>query len=182
MSEYVFVFDGGWWLKIDSIEKLADYHKKIGAGKFEEAFLLYLREGRPENMPLEERIKRANDRDFKYLQAAIMQAEKIEGSILDGFRCLNLEIGMNQMRNIREHGAVYINRVGGHTFSVEYTQFCRREEPVFPDFKEEDIRILKYPYGCHWYAYIGDMQVRSRDGMKWNTYDAAKQAAMRILR
>lgn len=181
MSDYLFVFDGGWWLKIDTIEKLADYHEKVGANKFEEAFRLYLQEEKPENMPLEERIKRANDRNLKYLQAAIMEAEKIGGSILDGFRCLNLEIGMSQMRHIREHGAVYINRGGGHTFSIEYTQFCRRKEPVFPDFKEKDIRIVKYPYGSHWYAYIGDMQVRNREDMKWNTYDAAKQAAMQLL-
>lgn len=110
-----------------------------------------------------------------------MQAQNVEGTIIDGFRCLNMEIGMKELNNIKRDGAVYINRVGGSTFSVDYTQFCRRKELIFPDFKKEDIRVRRFEGGCHWYAYIGDMQVRNGTELKWNTKEAAQRAAERIV-
>lgn len=144
--EYLFVYaDGGWWLKIDNVEKLADYHEKMKDGRYEDAFTMYLQDGSPdqilEKLTLEERIAKMNDRNFKYLQAAIIQAGKGNGNIFDGFRWLNIEVGMNQLRTIKEYGAVFINPVGGHTFQLEYTQFCRRKNLVFPNFKRSDIRI-----------------------------------------
>ena len=59
--EYLFVYaDGGWWLKIDSIKKLTDYHEKMKDDRYEDAFLMYLHEGSPdkilENLSLEERM------------------------------------------------------------------------------------------------------------------------------
>ena len=32
---------------------------------------------------------------------------------------------------------------------------------------------LKIDKGQHYYAYVGDMQVRGGDVLKWNTYDEA---------
>ncbi len=179
--DYLFVYANGWHLKIDSIEKLIDYQQKIGDGRFEGALLMYMREGDPNSLLPEERIKRTGNKDYMYLQAAIIQAQKIDGTILDGFRCLNIEIGFNQLRILREHGAVYINKAGGHTFSLEYTQFCRRKELIFPDFTTSDIRIKKQPYGSHYYAYIGDMQVRGKGRLKWNTYDEAMETALHLF-
>lgn len=184
--EYVFVYaDGGWWLKIDSVEKLTDYHEKMKDGRYEDAFAMYLQDGSPdkilENLSLEERIAKMNDRNFKYLQAAVIQARNGNGNIFDGFRWLNMEIGMNQLRTIREYGAVYINPAGGHTFHLDYTQFCRRKNLVFPDFKKSDIRIKQFDGGCHYYAFVGDMQVRNGNQLKWNTYDEAYRNAEKLV-
>lgn len=180
--EYLFVYsDGGQWLKIESIEKLTDYHKKVDSNKFEGALRMYVDGVKIEELPLEERIKKMQERNYKYLQAAVIQAQKVEGTILDGFRCLNMEIGMNELRCIKENGAVYLNRAGGHTFALEYTQFCRRKELVFPDFKMSDIRIKQFQGGKHWYAFIGDMQVRNGKQLKWDTFHEAEQAANRIV-
>lgn len=188
--KYLFVFsEGGWWLKIDSVEKLIDYHEKIGGEKFGDALLMYMEHGHPskilealENDPAK-RIEMMMSWDFKYLQAAVMLAEQGNGkrNIFDGFRCLNMESGMSELKVLREYGAVYINPAGGHTFSLEYTQFCHRKELVFPDFKESDIRVKKFQGGSHYYAFIGDMQVRNGDQMKWNTHEAAYQMARSIL-
>ncbi len=182
--EWLFVFgDGGWWLKITDVKQLTEYHKITDAQRYEGAIRMYKDGKRPENMSTEERIRAmmAGNRDFMYMQAAIMQAQNVEGTILDGFRCLNMEIGMKELRNIREDGAVYINRVGGSTFSVDYTQFCRRKELIFPDFKKEDIRVKKFEGGRHWYAYIGEMQVRNNGELKWNTQEAAREAAEAVV-
>lgn len=179
--DYLFVYSNGWYLKIDNVEKLLDYHEKMGGSQFEGALLMYLREGNPNKLPPEERIKRTGTKDYMYLQAAIIQAKKINGTILDGFRCLNIEIGFNQLHTLRKYGALYINKVGGHTFSLEYTQFYRRKELIFPDFTTSDIRIKQQPYGKHYYAYIGDMQVRGKDQIKWDTYDKAMEAALQLF-
>lgn len=180
--EYLFVYGNpGWCLKLDTIEELIDYHKLMDTNRYEGALQLYMQKIHPEELPLAERIKLMESRDFKYLQAAVMQAQKVEGTILDGFRCLNMEIGMAELRCIREHGAVYINPAGGHTFSFEYSQFCRRKELVFPDFQLSDIRVKKYPAEVHWYAYIGDMQVRNGAHEKWNSPEAARNAAEAIV-
>ena len=74
-----------------------------------------------------------------------------------------------------------INPAGGHTHGIETAQFCWRKQLVFPDFKKEDIRVRKFNGGQHWYAYIGDMQVRDGDRLKWNTQEAARAAAEALV-
>lgn len=186
--EYIFIFDEeskGWWLKIDSIEKLADYHEKAGSGKFDGAMEMYIREGHPydilKKLSTEDRIKKMQDKDFKRLQAAVMQAERGNRTILDGFRCLNLEIGMGQMKTLEQYGAIYINCVGGYTFGLRYHQFCRRKNMVFPNFKESDIRIKQFEGGEHYYAYVGDMQVRDGESLKWYSHEEAYRKALEVI-
>ena len=52
---------------------------------------------------------------------------------------------------------------------------------IFPDFKRHQIRVKSFPGGDHFYAYIGDMQVRDGDILKWDTYDEAYNQALSIL-
>lgn len=189
--DYLFVYDKGWYLKLDSEEKIIDYHKKT-ENRYEGAILLYkeLRgtcqkgESVLESVmrkPLEERIKLMTNRDFMYMQAAIIKAEKVEGTFLDGIRCLNMELGMSELKDIRENGACYINPAGGKTFELNCTQFCRRKELIFPNFKKEDIRIKRFDGGTHWYAFVGDVQVRDGDILKWDTEDEAYNRALEIV-
>ena len=186
-QEYLFVYaNGGWWLKLTTVDALMDYHQKVGTDRYADAFQMYMHQGHPDkilgNLSLAERIKMMNDIHFKRLQAAVIQAENGNGTILDGFRWLNIETGMKEMKDIKTYGAVYINRVGGSTGELEYTQFCRRTELVYPDFKVSDIRIKRFEGGNHYYAYIGDMQVRNGYQQKWNCYDDAYHAAEAIVR
>ena len=168
--EYLFVHDGRqWWLKLTEADQIADYHKKTAGSRYEGAINLY-------------RKLRQEGREWhNLLDGMELQERIIEGTIFDGFRCLNMEIGMAQLDNIRQYGAVFINPAGGHTHGIETVQFCRRKQLVFPDFKKEDIRVRKFNGGQHWYAYIGDMQVRDGDQLKWNTQEAARAAAEALV-
>lgn len=188
--EYLFVYDGiTWWLKMTEADQIADYHKKTAGSRYEGAIDLYMKlrqDGKEwynllDGMELQERIKMMESKDFKYIQCAIIKAQQVEGNIFDGFRCLTMEIGAAQLDNIRKYGAVFVNAAGGHTHGVETAQFCRRKQLVFPDFKKEEIRVKQFKGGRHWYAYIGDMQLRNGDQLKWNTQEAAQRAAEAMI-
>lgn len=43
------------------------------------------------------------------------------------------------------------------------------------------MEVKSFPGGDHFYAYIGDMQVRDGDILKWDTYDEAYNQALSIL-
>ena len=77
-----------------------------------------------------------------------------------------------------------INSVGGYyryyPTDKEYA-FVRRKELIFPDFKKDDIRIKQFPGGEHYYAYIGDMQVRDGNTLKWDSYQDAYEMALSLL-
>lgn len=193
--DYLFLWDKnkGWWLKIDTIEKLADYYEHILPNRYEGAITLYkdclFEKNEDESVleyimhkPFEERIRIMQTKDFQFMYMAIQKAEKRDNmTFLDGIRAINLEMGESDLRYIREDGAVYFNRVGGKTFSVDYVQFCRRKNLVFPDFKVSDIRVKQQTGGTHYYAYIGDMQVRDRNILKWNTFDEAYKRAYELV-
>ena len=96
-NEYLFIYDGEmWWLKLTDVEQIIDYHKQTDS-RYEGAVSLYMKfrqEGKEwynllDDMPLQERIEIMQRKDFKYLQCAIIKAQQVEGSIFDGFRCLN---------------------------------------------------------------------------------------------
>ena len=41
--------------------------------------------------------------------------------------------------------------------------------------------MKQFPGGEHYYAYIGDMQVRDGDTLKWNSYQEAYEMALSLL-
>ncbi len=191
--DYLFVWDKGWWLKINTIEKLEDYYEHILPTRYEGAINLYrdslMDKEKNEGVldyimrkPIEERIKIMQTKDFQLMYMAIQNAKKKDNmTFLDGIRAISFEMCESDLKDIREDGAVYFNRVGGKTFSVNYVQFCRRKNLIFPDFKESDIRVKQQTGGTHYYAYIGDMQVRDRDVLKWNTFDEAYKRAYEFV-
>lgn len=184
---YLFVLDtnGGWWLKVNNVDELINYHRH-NLFKYESALELYREYGSTSKilskLDANERIQIMDNKDFKLLQAAEIAALKYGGSILDGFIYLNMESGLSQYENLKQYGSIYINRNGGSTCDLEYTQFCRRKNLVFPEFSTKDIRITKFKNGTHYYAYVGDVQVRDGDILKWDTQDDAYSAAITFFK
>lgn len=57
------------------------------------------------------------------------------------------------------------------------TRFVHRDELKWPLYTSDQIRIKKFDDGTHYYAYIGDAQVRDDNGvLKWDTEEAARAA------
>lgn len=203
MSDYLFVFDEdskGWWLKVTDPEQLMDVFGQTKGSTLGGGLELYWElyketntgEGRTgtksmrqilEEMPAEKRFRlmTENQRDFNIMYGAILQAERYGGTIFDGLRCLNMEMGYKELEDIRRYGQTYLNRAGGSTFSCRYTQYCRRDRFVFPDFTRRDIRIRQFKGGTHYYAYIGNVEVKNGDSLRFNSYGEAEKRAMELL-
>lgn len=186
--DYLFIYDGkSWWLKLTDTEQFIDYHRQTSS-RYEGAISLYMKikEGKSfydfmDGLPLKERIELMESRDYKYLHCALIKAKEVGGTLFDGFRGLNMETGMAELETVKRYGAVFINPAGGHTHGIKTVQFCRRKQMIFPTFCRSDIRAEQFKGGKHWYAYIGDMQVRNGDIMKWDTEEEAWRAAEELV-
>lgn len=185
MSDYKwqFVHDvcGGWWLRLTNDEDVLRYIKATN-DRYDGALCKAVNEPIRE-MSLEDRIKSQinGDRNYMFLQAGMIMAQKCNTTLYGGFEHLQTEFGMALNRDIVENGETFVNCVGGKTFSLEYDQFVWRKELVFPNYTVNDIRIEKFRGGSHFYAYIGDTQLRDRDKLKWNTYQEAYDFAINVV-
>lgn len=203
-TQFTFVFAKspqeakGWWLKISTMEALEAYiMKSRGNPRLERALGMYkdLHEkgqaATPKktvrevlsDMPQEERMKLMMESPSAWntMYGAIMEAEKVGGNIFDGFRCMNMDVGMTYMRHIKEDGVCFINRNGGCNAIIEYDDFCRKDDLVWPDFKSSDIRVKQFDGGAHWYAYVGNMEVHNGDTLRFPTKADAERAAISIV-
>lgn len=179
---YTFVYeepDNGWWLKIDSPEKLGDYMMKT-AQMYGDCIIEYA--------DYAMKCKSSEDNSELYsklsnrLKAIIMYGEARNLTIFDAIIQFRMEIFSQMCEAIRESGYIVINKVGGyHKGPVNHTQFVHRKTFTWPDFQESDIRISQFPGGEHFYVRIGDMELHEDDKIKWNTREEAAIAAKRYI-
>lgn len=192
MNKWTFVLkdkgtnNQGWWLKILTIEELGKYYEQtygVRYGKVFENFVYGkefndIRKGSPSNRHM------LHHQEATLTECIVNYASRNNLTILQGISRFVLEVVQTQIECIRENGAIYINRVGGYHSAYENEpkyDFVHREKLIFPDFKQNQIRIEKFPYGNHFYAYIGDTQVRCGDVLKWNTYEEAYKCALEYV-
>ena len=178
---YRFIFkNGGWWLKISTVDELENYTKKTAAkNPIVNGFksVLNCREfGKPvDGEPLRPHVNNvgfliglhAHNNDMSYFESACHLAIKS-----DNAKICELLKGRN----------LYFNRHGGwHSGINDYDQWYDSEKLIFPDFNKSEIKIEQFPMGEHYYAYIGNMQVRDGDTLKWNTYEEAYTHALQYI-
>lgn len=176
--DYVFWYiNGGWYLKIDTIEKLLDYVKNTNK-QWENVFLSLV-----------------NSKEFnKY---GVEHADKIACSV--GFYGINHKLSAlqatndfrynvfrDQLNELCNDNIILINRNNGY-YSIKKDsekplQFYVSKEFKFPKFSKDDIRIKKFPLGNHYYAYIGNVQLRNKDKVKWNSYEEALDFASKYIK
>lgn len=179
MKKYRFVFkNGGWWLKISTLDELMDYQRKADnpiARGFRS--VMNCREyGRPiDGEPLRPHVNREG-----YLIG--LHAENNKMSLFESACSLALKSDDAKICELYKGRNLYFNRVGGwHSGKNDYTQWYDSDKLVFPDFKKNQIKIEQFPMGEHYYAYVGNMQVRDGDILKWNTYEEAYNKALEYI-
>lgn len=179
--QFVHNVAGGWWLRLTSDADVIRYIKATN-DRYDGALCKAVHEP-IEKMSLEDRIKAQlnSDRNYMFLQAGRIMAQKYNTTLYSGFEHLQTEFGMVLHKDIMANGETFVNPVGGKTFSLEYDQFVWRENLVFPNYTLKDIRIKQFEHGKHYYAYVGDTQIRNGEDLKWDTYNEAYDFAVAIV-
>lgn len=175
VTEYKFIFEepnNGWWLEIDSVAKLIDYHKKTEERLYGHVIREYM------DSLIENRDRRTlSNRTL----AIVLYAEKHHLTFIDAIVQFRLMIAQQQLERIHEEGAIYLNSSGGYHSNAVYTYSEIRDKLIFPDYKEDKIKINQFPGGTHWYAYIGNVQIKNGNVNKWNSYEEAYEYAKKFI-
>lgn len=175
--EYTFVWkNGGWWLKISSPAELFNYWDKKDRLWSKTLFNLI------DSVEFSPTGKHHADA----LTYAIGKYGEHRGlSMARAVADFAGELKAQQLEFLLSYGALYFNENGGYHFDTNkkknYSQFVKTDKLKFPLYKKEDIRIERFPGGNHFYAYVGDVQIRDGDTLKWNTYEEAYKRAMEIV-
>ena len=127
-----------------------------------------------------------NHGEYAETHGVLLHAQRTEVPFLTALERLYQEVSLAMLHKIQEDGRVHVNSVGGYNVFDESmeTQTVWRTELVFPEYSKEDIRIKQFQGGTHWYAYVGDLQIKADNGqtLKWNTYEEAYNEAIQIIR
>lgn len=179
---YTFVFlknknygQGGWWLKIKNYDELLNYHQQTNK-KYDDVLHNFLVAKEAGNGMVH----------MDYLTYAIcLSAKEERKNIIKTINNFASEVFRNQLDSLREYGVLYINSKGGYCFpyndDLVELQFVKRETLDFPDYKEDEIKITRFPLGKHFYVKIGDLEIIENGKCKWNTYERAYEVALKYI-
>ena len=194
MSKFTFVLkdkgtsNQGWWLKISNIDQLAEYYETIVSSRNAKVFENYIYSkdwnwAHPLH-PNKDGSHAPHLKETPITEAIVQYASNKNISILEGILGFQAMVIDRQIREILETGAIYINSHGGyHSYyhgDKEYA-FVHRNAIIFPEYTRNEIKISQFPGGEHYYAHIGDLEVRDGDTIKWNTYEEAYKQALSFM-
>ena len=124
-------------------------------------------------------------------RAAVDMTNQFSGNhwIVDAINLEN-KVLHNRINDFLEFGEIYlangVQQLGFSDSVHEIVEEIECEELVYPreaQFHLEEVRYMQWdvpglPKGKHWYAKIGNMDVKDKQGnMKWNTKEEAEAAA-----
>lgn len=174
--KYRFVFkNGGWWLKIGNIDELMNYTTSVKSPVAKGLIdALYSREFGP-NVPGQPLAPHASNEGWLVGLHAINKDVGLGVATCE----LAIQIDTAKVNALSDGNDLYFNPNGGWHYDKKkaYTQWYDSDKLIWPDFKENQIKIERFPAGEHYYAYVGNMQVRDGDTLKWNTYEEAYEHA-----
>ena len=166
--KYVFLYNGrGWFLMIDSLDVLNDYMDIIWNIRY---------------VDLLDALKRIKENkhpvgDIMYMCETLAKAKGT--NIWQEYEALRKKQFEDMTHMVLKGETLYVNTSGGYTISLEnVTNRYESGDLRWPVFNEDDIRIKKWPGGIHYYAYIGPIQVKDGETLKWDSEEEAKAAAM----
>lgn len=178
--------DNGWWLKVQSIDELTEYYKITAPTRNGKVFENYFY-GKEWNWahPCHKNTEHCpHYAESGLTDAVVRYGSQNNLSIYQAIQGFSGMILSQQAESILKSGAIYINQVGGYHSahpSDRVSAIIYRDDLVFPDYNKSQIKITKFPYGNHYYAHIGDLEVKDGSTIKWNTYEEAYKHALAIL-
>lgn len=173
--------NAGWWLKIQTRDELTAY-LELASSKYARAFDNFLHDSfyQPSVVGHGKHIQ-----DGSLTYAAYLYGVNRKLSMVEALTEMSSRQAIQLHAILKRYGAVYINPKGGWQYNpgpAAYTgDFCHNKNLVWPQLDETSIRIESFPGGKHFYAYIGNIQVRDGNALKFNTYKEAMTAAKAYL-
>lgn len=114
------------------------------------------------------------------LAIKVMMESRGEG-IVGASSKLEYDILMTKIDMIRNWGGVYLRDSGSYMpFNNDFVviEEMEMEEMVYPKYTKDQIRIIKWDGGKHYYAKLGKMDIVDDDGnQKWDTEEEARKVA-----
>lgn len=169
--KYRFVYkDGGWWLMIKTLDELTEYNEKtLSSNQIMKGFQSLLT--KPEDCHYE------RNEYLIYLSALNNKTDIVSTTV--NLMEKQLKVQINEILKGKN---LYFNHVGGwHSGNDDFDQWVDSDKLIFPNLQKEQIKIEQFPNGEHFYAYIGNVQIRDRDTLKWNTYEEAYNKALEYV-
>lgn len=185
-----FVHNGTcWWIRIESPEQLLEYLKATDSHRYGDNIMRILRRHNQGHT--------SEDNHGMYPVSDAIEALwrnsgkgifEIAGKLM--INCHNTYYNL-----LDEFGFVDINECGGcNSFSEKVKAVKYSDKLVFPHYSVKDIRIKTYKneelkvgtvrpsgYKYHYYAYLGDINLKDGDKVKWDTYQEAYDFAKQFV-
>lgn len=164
--------NGSWWLKIRTIQEYEKYRRETDTKRYGDILknIIKAADGKIDTDPVTTAVLFENEKSRRGKSAFELVAD---------FSCKVTEW---QVKYLIKGYYLLFNRAGGCHFDKDETyRWMHRNDLVFPEFTLNDIRIEKFPDGRHCYAYIGSVQVRDGDVLKWDSYEEAHNIAEKYI-
>jgi len=181
--------DWGWWLKIKDWLQLYDWYMEVQSKSVGCAVLDFL-SSKEFHYLVSDKSHRKNHFTTKYGILLLKESErqfalgnKVGLHSLVGF--LSDMLMKDKIEQLNKGVILYINKVGGYSAGCkkwEEVDFLLKDDFVFPDYAEKDIKVFQWNMGIHWYGKIGDVDVVVDGEQKWKTYEQAKNNATQFLK
>ena len=182
--------DWGWWLKIESVFQLYDWYFDTKVNKIGGDVCDFLSSKEFHYLVSNEPHCKNHFRT-EYGQMLLYEVQKKEKANLSSLiDFLSHKIMDGKIESLTNGYILYINKVGGYApvkkgkfDKFEEIDFVERDECIFPEYTDKDIRVFQWANGPeHWYAKIADVDVVINGEQKWNTYEQAKNNAIEFLK
>ena len=153
------LWNGGWWLIIKDLDQFFEYHERTD-GNYAADFILSGRSKDGRDQKIE---KIANLRGISCFEAAALVSSGV-------FKA--------QLEALSRGETLYINQAGGWNNCVIPELTIVFDKFAWPGWQASDIKVEQWADGYHWYAYVGNVQIKDGDTIKWPTKYEAFKAAM----
>lgn len=184
---YEYWDDPAWVCRVDTMKAAMDV-AHVKARRFGEDYYEVKREkatwDRPKHGHISSRPAKMMEDLLVYHQDSPLNTEQ-EQTALNELAFVSQVFIEPIIETVAEGEKWYVNKNWGmipykdDEFTVRTT--CERNEYVFPVEGEDDIEIMQWPNGRHYYAKVGNQQVRIDGEQKWVTFRRAYDRALEFL-